>query len=383
MAFAAAVSRHPITAHAVGEVCGQILEAIGATPDAALVFVTRAHAGALEDVGHAIRAILGPSALIGCASEGVLATSEEIEHGAAVVLFAGHVGRCAAAHLQTHAAGPDSIVLTGWPDGIAMEASAAVLLADPFSFPTESVLESLAADHPDLPIVGGLADAAAGPGGNRLLIQDRVVTGGAALLLFGDGVEVEAVTSQGSRPVGQPFTVTRAEGTTLHELGGLSAIARIAELAKRDLAPEDVAAVNRGGLHLAQVIDSRKIDIATGDVIVRRLLGGNQTEGWIAVETPVEVGDTVQFHLRDALGADDDLRASLRGREAEAVLAFTANGRGRMFFGEPDHDATVLDDLLDGPPVAGFFAAGEIGPLGGRNLVHRASTTMLLLRGRG
>lgn len=382
MSFATAISRHPITAHAIGEVCGQVLEAVGPSPDAALLFVTRGHAGALEDAGAVVRTVLQPGALAGCASGSVVATNEEVEDEAAVVLWAGHTGRATAAHLEAHATGPDDAVITGWPDAIEFRPSAGVLLADPFSFPTDALLASLEGDHGHLPIVGGQVAAAQGPGGNRLLVDGTVTSSGAALLLLGEGVEAEPVLSQGSRPVGQPFTVTAAEGTMLQGLGGQPPLTRIAEMAERHLTADEIAVVNRGGLHLGKVVDEQKIDFGPGDFVVHTVLGGNQADGWIALDAPVQVGDTVQFHLRDALGADNDLRAMLRGRAAESVLLFTCTGRGMRLFGEPDHDVTVVSDTLGDPPVAGMFAAGEIGLAAGQSSVHGFSASMLLLRSR-
>jgi small ligand-binding sensory domain FIST len=86
----------------------------------------------------------------------------------------------------------------------------------------------------------------------------------------------------------------------------------------------------------------------------------------------------VQFHVRDATAADEDLREMLAGEEASAALLFTCNGRGRTFFGEPDHDAGVVDQLLGPLPVAGAFCAGEVGPVGGRALLHGFTASLAL-----
>jgi len=95
-----------------------------------------------------------------------------------------------------------------------------------------------------------------------------------------------------------------------------------------------------------------------------------------------EVGATVQFHVRDAVTADEDLRESLlrarvEGRPIGALL-FTCNGRGTRMFDEPNHDAVIVSDLLGGVPVAGFFAAGELGPVGGKNFLHGSTASMAL-----
>jgi small ligand-binding sensory domain FIST len=47
-------------------------------------------------------------------------------------------------------------------------------------------------------------------------------------------------------------------------------------------------------------------------------------------------------------------------------------------FGEPDHDAAALDRAFSGAPAAGFFCAGEIGPVGERNFVHGFTATLAL-----
>ena len=69
-----------------------MLERIGERPDLAMVFVTPPHAGALEDVMRTIDEVLHPLVSLGCAAESVLGPHREVEHSAAVSLFAGHVG---------------------------------------------------------------------------------------------------------------------------------------------------------------------------------------------------------------------------------------------------------------------------------------------------
>ena len=84
----------------------------------------------------------------------------------------------------------------------------------------------------------------------------------------------------------------------------------------------------------------------------------------------VEIGRTVRFQVRDAETADEDLHALLDAhRESigrvDGALLFSCNGRGSAMFGTADHDAVAVRDALGPIGVAGFFAAGEVGP-GGR-----------------
>ena len=85
----------------------------------------------------------------------------------------------------------------------------------------------------------------------------------------------------------------------------------------------------------------------------------------------------MRLHARDAESADRDLREALSirmtalgGRPPAGALVFACNGRGRSMFGRADHDAEALADALAGAPAAGFFAAGEIGPVGGGYFLH-------------
>jgi small ligand-binding sensory domain FIST len=256
-----------------------------------------------------------------------------------------------------------------------------VLLADPFSFDVEAFASSVEARWPGVPVVGGNASAARGPGGNRLVLDGAVSVDGAVGALIGPGAVVETVVSQGCRPIGQPWVVTKAERNVVYELGGRPALERLVAMATDgSVAQEDVLLINQG-LHLGTVVDERKVEFGPGDFLVRNVLGADRSVGAIAVGAEVSVGSTVQFHVRDGLSADEDLRAALAGRasggEVDGALLFTCNGRGRRLFGAAHHDADVFDDLV-GAPVAGFFAAGEFGPVGGRNFVHGFTASIAL-----
>ena len=377
MPFTAALSEHPVPATAVGEVAGQVLEALGPEPDLAVVFVTPPHAGALEDAAAAIKEVLRPATLLGCAAVSVVGTGREVEQSPGVSLFAGRFGPVQPVRL-TAVRDVDGFHLDGWPDDVPFEPSALLLLADPYTFPVETLYGDLAARSPGLPVVGGNASAAVGPGGNRLVLDTEVHTSGAVGALLGPGVDIQTVVSQGCRPIGRPYIVTRAERNYVYELGGAPALHRLVQMTNEGITEEEIDLIDNG-LHLGQVIDEHKMEYERGDFLVRNVLGADQSNGAIAVNDLVPVGATVQFHVRDAATADEDLRHLLDGRRADGALMFTCNGRGRNLFGAPDHDAEVLEERV-GVPAAGFFAAGEFGPVGGRNFVHGFTASIALFR---
>jgi small ligand-binding sensory domain FIST len=386
--FASALSQHPIPAHAVGEAAGEIIESLGGEePDLLICFASPDFVGAMDDIVHALGRVLEPRVLIGMNAVAVVGGAREVEDTPGLSLFAASVpeARLTAAALGLERA-PDGNTVTGWPD-LGGAPTTLLLLTDPFTFPTDAFLRRLDDDLPGLQVIGGAASAARGPGGNRLVLdqQDvhrgtgrepsRVATSG-AVGVFLEGVDVRAVVSQGCRPVGNPFVVTRARGNHLEELGGVAAMTRLQECAEE--ATEDDRALMQAGLHLGVVVDEHKVEFDRNDFLVRAVLGADRQTGSIAVDDDVSVGQTVQFHVRDAAGADEDLRELLADVEASAALLFTCEARGRQMFGVADHDARIVDEMLGPLPLAGAFCAGEIGPIGGRNALHTFTASLAL-----
>jgi small ligand-binding sensory domain FIST len=378
-AFAAAMSQHPDPAVATGDVVGRVLEALGDpddAPDLAMLFVTPVHAPAMEEIVATVNATLRPRAMLGCAAVSVVGGEREVEQGPAISLWAGRTGPTTPFHL-TVGDSPDGLTFTGWPESIPDDASALLLLPDPFTFPTDDLLRRMEEDRPGMPVVGGMASAARAPGGNRLVIDGRVMTDGAVGAFLGPQVEVATVVSQGCRPVGSPFVVTRAEHNIVYELAGRSAVERLQEVAAA--LPDDDRELLAELVQIGRVIDENKLDFGPGDFLVRNVVGADPNSGALRVGDIVQVGSTAQFQVRDAVSADQDLRRMVDGRSADAALVFTCNGRGTHLFPEPHHDAMVVSESLAGAPVAGMFCAGELGPIGGHNFMHGFTASVVLL----
>jgi small ligand-binding sensory domain FIST len=376
--FAAALSEHPLPAHAIGEVIGEVLESVGSAPDLAVLFTTAPHGGAMEDMAAAVRAVLAPRALIGATAESVLGGAREVEGSGAVVLWCGRTGPVTPLRLFGEQLGEGWLLggleLDGIPRGATL-----LLLADPFSFPVDLVLDRLRDERPDIRVVGGLASAARGPGGNRLVLDGQLLTDGAVGVVLSESQTVGTVVSQGCRPIGDPMTVTRAERNIIYELAGQPALERVHALIA-SVSADDRALLQKG-IHLGQVVDEQQDTFGRGDFIIRNVLGADRDAGAIAVGDEVALGSTVQFQVRDADSADEDLRLLLGDRSGAAALVFTCNGRGTHLFGVPNHDAEVVHDAVDGAATAGMFCAGEIGPVGGRSYLHGFTASVVLFAG--
>jgi len=380
-AFAAGLSENPELVQAVQEAVAQVRVGLGPgdPPDLVVLFVTPHHRSLVPEAAKFVRESLRPGTLLGCAAESVIGGRREVEHGPGLSLWAGRTGPVEPFHLSVTIT-PDGPTITGWPDGMAT-ATGMLVLADPFSFPTPDFLERLDEHHRGLPLVGGMALVSPEPGDNQLVLNGDVLQEGAVGALLGTGVHVSAVVSQGCRPIGAPYVVTRAEGNVVFELGSRPPLERLKELTTT-LEPAELSLLNRG-VHLGLVVDEHKLSFGRGDFLIRNVLGGDVGNGAIKLDDEIEVGATVQFQVRDAGSADEDLRQLVAGRSADAALLFTCSGRGRRLFRQADHDAGIVSDGLGGAPLAGMFCAGEIGPVGDRSFLHEFTASVALLTATG
>ena len=352
-----------------------------AAPSFAVLFASDHYFGSAEALAGAVAEETGRLPLIGCVAEAVAGGAREVESGPAVSLWlaadAGPVETFAMEFVRTPSGGAYGGYRFGpGPAGLHL------LICDPFTFPASDLLAHLNRQAPGAVLMGGMASGGLAQRQSRLFLDGRVLSSGAVGAHL-PRAEIHPLVAQGCRPVGDPYTTTRADGNVIFELGGRSPLARLQELAAA-LPGRDRELLARG-VQLGLVIDEYRAEPRQGDFLIRGIVGTDPASGAIAVGDEVEVGQTVQFHVRDADSADEDLRrtleraaAGLGGRRAAGALMFTCNGRGSRLFPEPDHDAGLLASMLGEIPMAGFFCAGEIGPVGGQNFLHAFTASIAL-----
>ncbi|HTC68536.1 MAG TPA: FIST N-terminal domain-containing protein [Acidothermaceae bacterium] len=352
----------------------------GLSPDLACVFVCGSDPDQVEEALQRAAGVLRARTVIGCSASGVIGAAQGIEATSSVSVWAAVLPgvRVRAFHLEVIRTSGGMAIL-GLPEGEAAD-EVAVVIADPYSFPADGFVEQ-ANDALKLPLVGGLATGNRGAGSTRLLIDGRVVDRGAVGVVLGGPVGAQAMVSQGCRPVGPAMTVTAAEGNLLLELAGVPAITKLEQVIS-SLSSNDQALASRGlevGIAMNEYVEEHE----RGDFLVRGILGIDKARGAIAIGDVVPVGRTVRFQVRDAASADDDLRAMLgelrTGFSAfEGALLFSCNGRGSNLFTSADHDVLAMRQGLATSGIAGFFAGGEIGPVGNRNHLHGFSASVLV-----
>lgn len=387
MQFAVALSKTVQTESAAREAAENIRAQLNtASIDLACVFFSAHHAAGAHLLAHVLTGTLRPSLLIGCSGEGVIAGTEELETAAAITVWAA-VLPGVNLHLVRSSFSPthDQFHLSGWPAPRGEEA-AFLLLADPFTVPVQDILRILGERYPGTKAIGGLAGGGQEVGMNRLLLNDQVLDNGLVGVYLSGAVDIRPVISQGCRLIGDRFVVTRAEGNLIHELGGAPALQRL-QAVFESLSEEDRRRAHRV-LHLGIVIDEHRNRFERGDFLIRNLLGADRATGAVAIGDVVQEGQTVQFHLRDAESATEDLNSLLAidgGRHRHpplGALLFSCCGRGQGLFGRPNHDVTATMERLGPIPIAGFFAQGEIGPIGNRNFLHGYTASLALFAER-
>ena len=253
------------------------------------------------------------------------------------------------------------------------------MLSDPYSFPTDAALALLCDAAPGVPILGGISSGRTPDGQGAVFSGDEVHESGAVGVRL-DGIEMLPCVSQGAAPVGREVTITAGEGNVINELAGRPALETVEQIIS-ELSPRERTLV-AGGLLIGIVIDGGKPDYQQGDFLVRGVLGADPDSGSLAVSASVRPGTGVE-------AARPRRTVGRRGPSPRAAAARRGDGRPRRPLERSCSPATVAAARcsaspittrrrsrreLRGAPAAGFFAAGEIGPVGRPKLparVHR------------
>ncbi len=359
--------------------------ALGGTADLGFVFTSHHYAAQFDELAPVLKEVLGPGLLLGCTGETIVGGLREYENAPAISVWCASMPKAVLIPFElTFEETPDGLMCSGLPDDLAEnreETQAIIMLGDPFSSLPQSVIDALADELPGVPLLGGMASGG-GPGENKLFFDDRMIESGAVGVVLRGGPRVQSIVSQGCRPIGTPFVVTRAERNIIYELGGIPPLQRLQALYP-ELSPRDQQLVE-SGIHLGVVMNEYQEAFHRGDFLIVNVHGADRNSGALATSGLMRVGQTVQFHIRDAETADEDLGHLLDRYKSDVVapnraaLLFSCNGRGSRMFPTPDHDAAAIQRRLGPLPLAGFFAQGELGPVSGKNYIHGFTASIAL-----
>jgi len=317
--------------------------------------------------------------LAGCSSHSLIAAGEEIEEDAGLVLGLYHLPGAVLKPFYFNQAQLDEASGPSYwhmETGVSPEESNGWLVfADPFRLDCESWLKSWNQAYPSLPVVGGLASGDSSEQVTQVYLNGEVFgEGGVAISVEGE-VALASVISQGCTPIGETWTITKAEKNFIHEIGNRPAYEVLAETFGK-LSPQEQQK-SRGNLFVGLVMNEYMEEFHRGDFLIRNLIGADPKSGTLAVGAYPRPGQTIQFQRRDAAAGTEDmttlldkLKGQIRDRQVYGACLCSCNGRGHRLFGEQSHDAKHVQQQLGPIGLAGFFCNGEIGPVGEQNFLH-------------
>ena len=361
-------------------------------PDLLIAFVSAQHAAKFDALPELIRREFDSTLLFGCCAGGVIGGGREVEDEACLSFTGATLPgvKLKAAHLDAAQIPPIYAEQRLWEDTLRMTASqqpSFLVLADPFSFETETFLKGLDRVYPLAPKIGGLASGARRAGGAVLYVGDEVHHSGCGILSLTGNVELDTIVAQGCHPIGDPMFVTAAHENLIRELDGHTPREVLADLFER-LPPSDREAFSQS-LFLGLAMRGDASQYVPGDFLIRNILGMDPQSGALWVNERVPSNSVVQFHLRDAATSAHDLERMLSAYKAShplgadsGALLFSCAGRGVGLYGQPDHDSNAFRRLVGEIPIGGFFCAGEIGPVQSSTYLHGYTSAFAVFRER-
>ena len=317
--------------------------------------------------------------LIGCSGKSLIAGELELEEKAGLVLGLYYLpgAKLKALHFDQEqvdeASGPDY-----WraETGVRLdETNGWLAFADPFRMDCESWLREWNEAYAPRPILGGLASGESSEPGTQLYLNGEVFDEGGVAVSVGGDVALESIISQGCTPIGDTWTITKADRNVIFQIANRRAYDVLAETFNK-LSPDEQRK-SQGNLHIGLVVNEYLEEFHRGDFLIRTLMAADPGTGAIAVGALPRIGQTIQFQRRDAATGTDDIRILLQREKTKlgrrkifGGCLCSCNGRGRQLFREPNHDARHVQETLGRFGLAGFFCNGEVGPVGERNFLH-------------
>ena len=355
--------------------------------DIGFLFISGFNEESTKLIADHVRDTLAPDALIGCAGYGVIGSGKEVEDSASVSLLLGRLPgvRCMPFYLD-QSLYENLTSAEEWYDLMDVypnEKPKFVVFTESTNTAMNTFLEGINMSYPNSPVVGALTGVDNNPRQNLFIYNQKYYAQGLLGVCLMGNIHVETIVSQGCRPVGDTYIVTQAEDNVIYELAGRP-FYEVLEDVINDATERDQK-LAQDAIFVGIAMNEYKHRMKQGDFIIRLLMAIDDESGAGIITDSIQVGQTVRFHVRDPVSADLDLKAMLREHKNELVrlapkggLIFSCSARGQELFGTQNHDTGLLNEYLGNIPVAGFFSAGELGPVYGKNYLHGVSSCIAL-----
>ena len=383
------VSTEVDASSALSELLQEIEQNSDSPPQLAFLFVGQTHASQFESLVQKAFCHLKPCRLLSVVGGGVVGDHQELDEPSmpSMALMAGRLPAGAQVELFSfnELLQPPPAPLSDYWNKLAAgdqkektqnNKASYILFADPWS-PMEAIIEGLTSSHADAVVVGGISvPTTTQP---TVAVDDRAMPQGSAVgVAFKGTLGLQAVVAQGCRPVGLVYTVTALERNCIVELDGQPAL-EVLESFVRQASTIDEQRQLGSGLVCGIASGDAQLE---NDYLIRQIVGFVPAKKGIQVAgSDVQVGDHFCFHVRDKTTAAEDLQLMVKRAQTErlfstdnvgtpvAALQVSCVARGRGLFGAPNVDLNTLSELLitnddAAAVVGGFYANGEIGPVG-------------------
>jgi len=360
--------------------------------DMGVLFVSLKSTADIQEIVQGIRENLTIKNILACTCAGIIGSDIELEHLPAASLILTKLPGVMIQPFYLNQTQMEGLQTSGdWHNYFEVypsENPIFLILPDPFLLDMNSFLNGINKAYSNCPIIGGLASASGQPNGNTLILNNDSYTEGMVGFVLTGNFRAETVVSQGCRPIGKTYIVTKAQDNLIYEIAGkrfldvLSSVMNQCSERDRFLMQEAV--------FIGIAMDEYKHEYKRGDFLIRGLMGLDQQSEAGVIGDLIRSGQTIQFHVRDAQSAREDLHELLRlqqnhvkNQKPKGALVFSCNGRGEHLFRQKNHDIEVIQHYLGPVPAAGFFCAGEIGAVGKQNFLHGFTNSMILFYPQG
>ncbi len=371
--FAAAHAMHPDWRMALSLVLAQLDPIAPPAPTLGWCYLSDRHAAHADDLLAALRERWPGCAWVGAVGVGVCASGVEYFDEPGLVLM---LSDLAPARFRVFSGREPLNAETGFVP------HAAQVHADPATVDLPELLAELADRTSSGYLFGGLASSRT----RTVTLADGVFEGGLSGVAFDASVAMLSRVTQGCQPVGPSRLITEVERNVVFALDDQPALNLLFDdLGVSEAQPREAMRALRQTWAGVSDRGSRAITHPGQfgrDVRVRHLVGIDPSRRGIAIADVAEPGQQLAFCRRDVEAARRDLvriaaeiRSELEPEELElttgagsgarrivGALYASCTGRGGPHFGGPSAELAILRHALGGDvPLAGFFAAGEIG----------------------
>jgi hypothetical protein len=379
-------SKNPIQA-AKEAVAGALKNAGTTSCDFVMMFATVGYDQ--QQLVSTVREETAKAPLAGCSGEGVIALGLGDEGTHAVSVMVWQSDELKFRHVKAKGLKDDGAAV-GRAVGAAIgeipaDALGLFTFADGLTFNFDRFSAGFQAARPttkQLPIIGGTAGDNYTQTRTYQYFDDEVFSDGVTCALLSGPGALHVDVSHGCSIIGAERTITKSEGNVIQEIDGKPALDVMAEyLSVDEIKDHSLSMIS---LCLGFKAPS-EIQKGYDEYIIRVIAGRDDAKKTISIYTDVTPGTKVWMTRRDPdkmlQGIDQmtqRLSEKLGGKKPQAVFQVECMGRGKHMFREEEKGRFLarLQERVGTAPWIGFYAYGEIAPVGASTYFHNYTSVI-------